>query len=384
MDNLTLDAETLFAIADVIDGYCAKQRETVNVYYAQIMALESEWRDDETFGGIAEEIRALKNKAVEALDEIYNTYPKYFRNKAREIMERPVFESASSNGYAPSNDVPNMYSGVNSAPYRSSGSAYSGSVLSNAQAPASFEAASGSTGSTESSLLNDSSSVGVKMPSGTVPNSFSKTKEQWHEDYYTETYNAPLETGQHLNCDQGKTPEEGGEGVKGFCGTCGLVSIENILRLAGVKITEADVVKFASTHKSSIRYLCTVGKSPDENGGTYASDRQAILKHYGIDSRVEYTSDVSKIAKYISEGRGVIASVDANVLWYGRARSTPEYHAITVTSVERDSYTKEITAFYICDSGSGNGDNARKIPVDVFSDAIERTGELNVTELIIR
>ena len=83
MDNLTLDAESLFAIADVIDGYCAKQRETINVYYAQIMALESEWRDDETFGAIAEEIRTLKNQVLSVLEEIYSTYPKYFRNKAQ-------------------------------------------------------------------------------------------------------------------------------------------------------------------------------------------------------------------------------------------------------------------------------------------------------------
>ena len=96
MDNLTLDAESLFAIADVIDGYCAKQRETINVYYAQIMALESEWRDDETFGGIAEEIRTLKNKAVAILDEIYNTYPKYFRKKAQHILERPTLNGGSS------------------------------------------------------------------------------------------------------------------------------------------------------------------------------------------------------------------------------------------------------------------------------------------------
>lgn len=96
MDDLTLDAESLFAIADVIDGYCAKQRETINVYYAQIMALESEWRDDETFGGIAEEIRTLKNKAITVLDEIYSTYPKYFRKKAQHILERPIMNGGSS------------------------------------------------------------------------------------------------------------------------------------------------------------------------------------------------------------------------------------------------------------------------------------------------
>ena len=33
MDNLLLDAETLFLTADIVDNYCAKQREIINVYY---------------------------------------------------------------------------------------------------------------------------------------------------------------------------------------------------------------------------------------------------------------------------------------------------------------------------------------------------------------
>lgn len=92
MDNLTLDAEALFAIADVIDGYCAKQREIVNVYHAQILALESEWRDDRTFNTMVEELNALRTQALAMLDDIYNIYPKYFRERAREITARPVYQ----------------------------------------------------------------------------------------------------------------------------------------------------------------------------------------------------------------------------------------------------------------------------------------------------
>ena len=96
-DNiLDLDAESLFSLADIIDGYCAKQREIINVYYAQIMALESEWRDDETFGGIANEVVKLRTELTKVLDEIYYTYPKYFRQKAQSILERPVFNSGEA------------------------------------------------------------------------------------------------------------------------------------------------------------------------------------------------------------------------------------------------------------------------------------------------
>ena len=96
MEELILSPETLFAIADIVDGYCSKQRETINVYYAQMMALDSEWRDDKTFGTIMQEISLLKNKAITALDEIYNYYPKYFRKRAQTILERPSFSGGTT------------------------------------------------------------------------------------------------------------------------------------------------------------------------------------------------------------------------------------------------------------------------------------------------
>lgn len=93
MEDLVLDADTLFGIADVVDGYCAKQREVINVYYAQIMALESEWRDDETFGSLVEELNSLKTQALALIEEIYETYPKYFRKRAQQILERPIYRN---------------------------------------------------------------------------------------------------------------------------------------------------------------------------------------------------------------------------------------------------------------------------------------------------
>lgn len=96
MDDLVLDADSLFNIADIIDGYCAKQREVVSVYHAQIMALESEWRDDETFGTMVQELNALKTQAIAILDEVYETYPKYFRKRAQQILERPIYHIESS------------------------------------------------------------------------------------------------------------------------------------------------------------------------------------------------------------------------------------------------------------------------------------------------
>ena len=356
MDNLILDADSLFAIADVISGYCAHQRETLNVYYAQIMALESEWRDDETFGAIAEEINKLKTNAVFVLDEINEMYPKYFREKARLILSRPIMQtSASVESNKILSDVANQGRSINTSSY--------------------------STSDTPSSERYVPSA-----PTGTVPNSFSSTKQSWHQNNpYTKVFNSPKETGSFLNCNQGVPVSMGGEGVEGFRGTCGLVSCENILRMAGVKITEEEIVTYARQSG-----YCTQNNTPEKNGGTYHLDRQAILSHYGIESKIENSTDMERIAKYVTEGRGVIISVDAYTLWYGdtstfKATSVPARHAITVTSVERDSVTDVITAFYVCDSGSGNFDNARKVPVDVFAAAVQATGGLmNITNSIIR
>lgn len=96
MDNLLLDAETLFSTADIVDNYCARQRETINVYYAQIMALESEWEDDETFGGIVEEIRRLRSQTLAIIEQVHTTYPKYFRERAQQIIARPKFNDGGS------------------------------------------------------------------------------------------------------------------------------------------------------------------------------------------------------------------------------------------------------------------------------------------------
>lgn len=378
MDNLTLDAEALFAIADIIDGYCAKQRETINVYYAQIMALESEWRDDETFGGIAEELRKLKINAVAVLDEVYNTYPKYFRRKAQHILERPVMNGGSLDSIRVSEEL-RVPSNSGYANYGQSYVGRNGGI--------SWQGGLNAGSGTSSSQSNITTSSNIpNMPMGTIPNSFSKTKQVWHQDDpYIKTFNSPEETGAYLNCNQGVSEKMGGEGVEGFEGTCGLVSCENVLRMAGVKITEAEVVNYAKSHKRGFRHLCTINSKAENNGGTYAQDRQKILSHYGIDSKIEYFIDLERIANYVTEGRGVIASVDACMLWYGAVSAVPARHAITITSVERDAFSNEITAFYICDSGSRNGDSSRRVDADLLYEALKPTGgELNVTNTIIR
>ena len=213
------------------------------------------------------------------------------------------------------------------------------------------------------------------------------TEQEWHNDGYgRKIYDSPMEIGLRLNYHQGRTTAQGGEGVEGFCGTCGLVSVENILRLAGKNLTESDVVDYARTHTighgANIRHLCTIDSDPCSNGGTYAQDREILLRHYGLNSKIVH-ADVEKVAEYVAEGRGVIANVDANILWYGHARSTPVYHSITVTSVARDEFSNEVLGFYICDSGSLADDSSKFVSAEIFKDAMRQTnGQINVTQII--
>jgi hypothetical protein len=215
----------------------------------------------------------------------------------------------------------------------------------------------------------------------------NQTEQVWHTDEYgLKVYDSPKETGLRLNYHQGRTKASGGEGVEGFQGTCGLVSVENVLRLAGRNITEADVVNYARTHTighgDSMRHLCTVDSESDSNGGTYAQDREALLRYYGVDSRIVH-ANVEQVAEYVAAGRGVIANVDANVLWYGCTMSTPAYHAITVTSVARDEFSNDVLGFYICDSGSRADDSSRFVPTEIFQVAMRPTnGQVNVTQII--
>ncbi len=185
-------------------------------------------------------------------------------------------------------------------------------------------------------------------------------------------YDSPIETGSQLDSNQGK--------VEGFLGTCGLVSCVNVLRLAGYPATEKEVVEYASkTPKGFMQgTLCTICSAPEENGGTSAKSRQQILEHFGLKSELREAS-VENIADAVSEGRGVILSVFAGMLYYGRS-DFHDSHAITITSVKKDKYGN-VLGFYVCDSGTGGVDGAHFYTAYQIENAL--TGrQMNVTGII--
>jgi hypothetical protein len=198
--------------------------------------------------------------------------------------------------------------------------------------------------------------------------SLSSTQQTWVDNGDgTAIFDSPVETGERLDANQGKTP--------GYQGTCGLVSCVNILRMAGISATEQEVVHFAAYNR-----LCNTGYPiPEDNGGTTPSDRQAVLANFGINSELRDGS-IENIASAISEGRGVIAAFDAGKLW-----GDPDYygggHAVTVTSVKTNSHGK-ILGFFVCDSGTGGNDSAKYYSAKDIRAALRPGRKINVTSII--
>ncbi len=180
------------------------------------------------------------------------------------------------------------------------------------------------------------------------------------------TYNTPSETGKNLDYNQGK--------MKGYSGTCGLCSCENILRLAGVQISEQEIVRYAVQNG-----LCVCDHDEEENGGTNYESRKQLLQAFGVDSSL-LPQNLSTIASAVVSGRGVIISVDAGRLWED-ARYLNGLHAVTVTSVDFD-LTGRIESFHICDSGANRYDMV--VCADKLQSCLAVNRKMNVTQQIIR
>lgn len=225
------------------------------------------------------------------------------------------------------------------------------------------------------------------VPDRTTPRDLVETRFGFTEDSDGNmVYDSPLEMDEYLYKTQGSARKE-------YQGTCGLCSCANILRLAGVNVTEEEVIAYASTTRDETSLsgmLCALGHSkPGMNGGTSAKTRKQILEHFGIDSGtflIAYDSDnsisqsnIDRIADAVSSGKGVILSVHADLLWKDEKYDGDYYHAVTVTSVKKDKDGRT-EGFYICDSAN-NG--THYYPADKVLRCL--TGSpMNITHGIIR
>jgi hypothetical protein len=162
-----------------------------------------------------------------------------------------------------------------------------------------------------------------------------------------------------------------GDNDRGFQGDCGLVACENILRQRGVNVTENDLVNYAHDHN-----LCCTWGNPSDCGGTTPRQRADLLRDFGVQADTSVGCTLEGLAARIEEGRGIIASVNAGVLWRDSRsfENGAANHAIVVTGVARDSFTGEIQGFFINDSGPGI--SGRFVDAATMQMAFVNTGEL--------
>ena len=95
MNNLLLDAATLQAVADTVYHYAERQKAVIDSFLRNVSSLGGEWRDDETFCVLVDEIMKLKS-AVHVKMDVVNVYADIFRQRAEAIEQRPKY--GGSNG----------------------------------------------------------------------------------------------------------------------------------------------------------------------------------------------------------------------------------------------------------------------------------------------
>lgn len=161
-------------------------------------------------------------------------------------------------------------------------------------------------------------------------------------------YGDPIALGDILDIQQGH------DNIYGANGTCGETSIANICTIAGMKVTEPEVVAYAMENN-----LCQKGvDDPIWNGGaTTISQQIAILKHFNLDAHCEIpseTADPERLAELIEGGYGILLCINYDYM-YGRTpmegTEDTARHAICLTGTVRH-LDGTLAGFYVCDSDS--------------------------------
>ena len=164
---------------------------------------------------------------------------------------------------------------------------------------------------------------------------------------------------------------EQGLNEPGYQADCALAATSGVLRDCGVDATEDDVVRLATANN-----LCDTSNAEAAlNGGV--RDGAAIselMDRYGVDSRVVNPKDPAELARWVEQGHGVVAEVNAGELWDGRHEVSQDAfgqnslgeslvnHAVHVTGTTYNS-EGDLTGFIINDSGQGDG-AANSVPLE--------------------
>ena len=161
-----------------------------------------------------------------------------------------------------------------------------------------------------------------------------------------------------------------GDNILNAQGDCGVVSVVNLARMAGVECDENDaIIKAVRLH------LCQYSTelADEDNGGTNVLGRQALLAQYGISSTVFAGEDLSpeQIARLSEAGHGVNLGLNAGYEWgdINFINDGSSNHSIVVTGTARDPETHELLGLFVCDSGYPGKTSAVFLSVETLEDA---------------
>jgi hypothetical protein len=142
-----------------------------------------------------------------------------------------------------------------------------------------------------------------------------------------------------------------GDNAYGFANTCGITSVETVLRSLGYEVTEGALVERALDHG-----WCHIDQRAAFSGQTSLSNLVDLLGSYGVPAHYGSLRDLTTLSQAVQDGEYAIIRVDANTLYGVSTFEVGEWpHAVAVTGVALDPVTKEVQGFFINDSHTGIG-----------------------------
>ena len=168
-------------------------------------------------------------------------------------------------------------------------------------------------------------------------------------------------------------------------GNCGLEAARQIINaVTPARLTQEQLL--AQAHNTTAvppggtipMPLAVKSRDMEKNGGSWPWSTRALLQHNGVAAGTQ-SPTVANLTQAVAEGRGVLASVDAAVLWGG---STPpgSWHVVLVTGA-RYNADGRIVSFVVNDTGCLPPNCGKEYPVFAMEKAMTRNGgDLVVTE----
>lgn len=154
-------------------------------------------------------------------------------------------------------------------------------------------------------------------------------------------------------------------------GNCGIQSAQQLVHQS----TGDNVVEDAMLDRAIQQGWAEQGVEDADTGGTSPQGRQQILADRGVASNLQEQT-IANIEQAVAEGKGVITSHDAGVLW-----NDPRYagsgHAIVTTGMKYDKDGK-LESVFVNDTGLGQ--SQMEIPAQQFINSLRPNRDINVTD----